>query len=83
MTPWLVWLAGGAVTAMLLGFTGAIIYQAVAKDDINTGLIGVAGPLLAIGFGVWREVFAYRFDGSKTSTAQSAVLTELARNKSQ
>jgi hypothetical protein len=78
MTPWLVWFAGGAATLMLLGFTSAIIYQAIAKNDINTGLIGVAGPLLAIGFGVWREIFAYRFDGSKNSSAQTAVLSELA-----
>jgi hypothetical protein len=35
--------------------------------------------LLAIAMGVWREIFAYRFDGSKVSEAQNAVIQSIAQ----
>jgi hypothetical protein len=78
MTPTVVAFAGWTVTALGLGFGFALIYQAVVVHSIDTGLIGVAGPLLAILFGVWKDVFAYRFDGSKVSEAQTAVMQTLA-----
>jgi hypothetical protein len=78
MTPWLVWFAGGTATLLVLSLGAAIIYQSVTcSGDINTGLIGIAGPLLAIAMSVWREVFSYRFDGSKNSETQTALATAI------
>jgi len=83
MTPWLVWLAGGTATVLVLGLAGGLIYQAIAKDDINSGLIGLAGPIIMGAIGVWRQIFDYRFDSthasSATAAAQSAVNLELAK----
>jgi hypothetical protein len=74
MTRWLVWIAGFTATMIVLGLTSTLIYQAVTGEhQIDNGLIGIAGPLLAISLGVWREIFAYRFDGSKNSDAQTAL----------
>ncbi len=81
MTPWLVWFAGATATALVIALTAALIYQAIWKDDINTALVGLAGPLLAISMGVWREVFAYRFASTPDSAAKDAVIGELAKGK--
>jgi len=78
MTPWLVWFAGGTSTALVIGLLGVIVYQATTGDrTIDTGLVGIAGPLLAISMGVWREIFAYRFDGSKNSETQAVLATAI------
>ena len=74
MTPWLVFFAGGTSTALVVGLAGAIIFQSImVPKGIDVALIGIAGPLLAIAMGVWREVFSYRFDGSRNSSAQTAL----------
>lgn len=81
MTPTLVWLAGISATLLVLGLLGVIIAQSLIGDkEINTALIGLAGPLLAISMGVWREIFAYRFDGTKDSAAQNAAMAQIAAN---
>jgi hypothetical protein len=79
MTKPIVYMAGITVTLSVLAMVGAILYQAIWKDSMSEALIALAGPLIAIAFGVWREVFAYRFDGSKESAAQNAVMQEIAR----
>jgi hypothetical protein len=79
MTPWLVWIAGGTATILVLALLGAIIYQATTGErEIDTALIGLAGPLLAIAMGVWREIFSYRFDGSPSSAASNAITQQIA-----
>ena len=61
-----------AAAAIALGgtafFLGAILYQSV-QGKIDTVLVALAGPLLAIAFGGWRSVLDYRFDGTKESHA--------------
>ena len=79
MTPWLVWIAGGTATVLVLALLGAIIWQATTGDrNIDVALIGLAGPLLAIAMGVWREIFSYRFDGSPSSSASNAIAQQIA-----
>jgi hypothetical protein len=79
MTPWLVWIAGGTATVLVLALLGAIIYQATTGErNIDTALIGLAGPLLAIAMSVWREIFNYRFDGSPSSAASNAITQQIA-----
>lgn len=79
MTPWLVWIAGGTATILVLALLGAIIWQATTGERaIDVALIGLAGPLLAIAMGVWREIFAYRFDGSPASNSSAALNEQIA-----
>ena len=79
MTPWLVWIAGGTATVLVLALLGAIIWQATTGErNIDVALIGLAGPLLAIAMSVWREIFSYRFDGSPSSTASNAIAQQIA-----
>lgn len=81
MTRLLVWFAGVTATVLVLTLTGAIIYQAVRDTgEISGTLVGLAGPLLAIALGVWKDIFAYRFDGTKESSDQSKALIEVARS---
>lgn len=81
-TRLILWFAAITATMIALSLTSAIIYQAVVPpNEIDSALIGLAGPLLAIAMGVWREVFAYRFDGTKEATEQSKALIEAAKGK--
>ena len=82
MTPSLVRMAGATATVVVLALLGAIIYQAVTGEGkIDTALVGIAGPLLAIAMSVWRDVFAYRFDGTPASNAANAINAELAATR--
>jgi muramidase (phage lysozyme) len=78
MTPWLVWIAGATSTLVTLGLAGVLIYQGVYKDELNIGLVGLAGPIIMGAMGAWRDIFAYRFDGNPTNNAASAVNAQLA-----
>jgi hypothetical protein len=78
MTPSLVWMAGGTATLLVLAFLFAIIFQATTGDHtIDTALVGIAGPLLAIAMAVWRDVFAYRFDGTPASNSTAAINAQI------
>lgn len=82
MTRMLVIFAGVMASAMVLLITTAIIYQSVWGDNgIDVGLIGLGGPLLMAAIQCWKDVFAYRFDGSKSSTEQSRAIIETAKGK--
>ena len=79
MTKYLVVFAGSTSAILVLALLGAIIYQATQGDrKIDVALIGLAGPLFAIAMGVWREIFAYRFDGSPSSSASNAIAQQIA-----
>ena len=79
MTRWLVWISGGTATILVLALLGAIIWQATTGErKIDVALIGLAGPLLAIAMGVWREIFSYRFDGNPSSNATAALNQQIA-----
>jgi hypothetical protein len=82
MTPWLVWIAGGTATVLVLSLLGAIIWQATTGDKkIDTALIGLAGPLLAIAMGVWREIHSYRWDGTPSTNAANLINAEIAATR--
>ncbi len=82
MTPWLVWIAGGTSTVLVLSLLGALIYQATTGEKtIDVGLVGLAGPLLAIAMNVWREIFSYRFDGNPASNTAAAINQQIAAVK--
>jgi len=79
MTQYLVVFAGSTSAILVLALLAAIIYQATQGDrKIDVALIGLAGPLFAIAMGVWREIFAYRFDGSPSSSASNAIAQQIA-----
>lgn len=79
MTQTVVLFAGFAATVIVLSLLGAIIYQACfGERKIDTALVGLAGPLLAISMNLWREVFSYRFDGTPASNATAAVNQQIA-----
>lgn len=75
MTPWLVGTAGVATTLCSILLLVAIVYQSIwAPNGIDSTLLGLAGPLLAITFAAWKAIFDYRFDGTKEGTEQSKAL---------
>jgi hypothetical protein len=82
MTPVLVY--GGALMLMALVFSliGALVFQAVTGDrEIDSGLLGIAGPILMAAVTAWLAMINYRFDGSKQSSDQTkAVIGMTARN---
>lgn len=79
MTPALIYMGGGTACILVLALLGAIVYQGTTGDrEIDQGMIGLAGPILAIAIGVWREVFAYRFDGNKEASAQTQAVLNLS-----
>lgn len=78
MTPVVVWFAAVTTTLLVLGLVGAIIYQGITKDSINAALLSLTGPLAMAAIQCWRDIFAYRFDGSKASEAQNAILSQMA-----
>ncbi len=79
MTRMLVMVGGGTASAIVLLIAGAIVYQSIwGKDGIDVGLVGLGGPLLMAAIQCWKDVFAYRFDGTKESTAQSQALVAAA-----
>lgn len=78
MTKALVYFAGITSTLVVLALTAAVIWQALQGKDINTALIGLAGPLLMAALQSWREIFAYRFDGTKNSSEQTRALLAVA-----
>lgn len=73
-------LIGGITASVIVGFIAfAIVYQSLFRDDgIDVGLVGLGGPLLMAAIQLWKDVFAYRFDGTKESTAQSQALIQAA-----
>jgi hypothetical protein len=83
MTPTIVRLAGGTAAAMVLLITLAIVYQSLwGETGIDVGLIGLGGPLLMAAIQCWKDVFGYRFDGTKQSSDQSKALIQAATNGS-
>jgi muramidase (phage lysozyme) len=75
MTQTLVYIGGATASLIVLAIAGAIVYQALSPDgEISVGLVGLGGPLLMAAIQLWKDVFAYRFDGTKESTAQSQAM---------
>ena len=81
--PLLSWSSVLLVTVVLVGLIGAlavqIYYDAGHKPDVT--LIALIGPLLGVVFKSYTELFAYRFDGTKNSTAQQTLIGELSQNQ--
>lgn len=70
MTRTLVTFAAIMCSIIVIGIVGAIIYESIWQaKGIDVGLIGLGGPLLMAAIQCWKDVFAYRFDGTKSSQA--------------
>ena len=69
MTKTLVYFGAGAFLLLIFALLGALVYQSVAKGEIDQGLLGLSGPILMAGVTAWTARIAYRFDGTKESHA--------------
>jgi len=69
MTKTLVYFGAGAFLLLIFALLGALVYQSVAKGEIDQGLLGLSGPILMAGVTAWTAMIAYRFDGTKESHA--------------
>lgn len=82
MTRTLVYTACGVLVVISIGLLVLIGKQAWGDGDINSGLIGLAGPIwmgtIATAF---MAMVAYRFDGSKESSAQTRALIDASQSK--
>lgn len=79
----------GSYTVM--GGTGllllTILYQSVAKyvfkapdaQGVDPVLIAFAAPLITMAYQGWKDIVAYRFDGTKESSDQSKALLKLTK----
>jgi len=82
MTKYLVSFAGVMLCALIFSLIGALVFQATTGDrEIDSGLLGIAGPILMAAVTGWLAIIAYRFDGSKQSSDQTkAVIGMTSRN---
>lgn len=79
MTKTVVWFAAGTLTALILALLSALIFQSVTGDrQIDSGLLGLAGPIFMAAVAAWGAIIAFRFDGTKDSSAQNAAMAAIA-----
>jgi len=79
MTKTVVWFAASTLTALILALLGALIYQSVTGErQIDSGLLGLAGPIFMATVAAWGAIIAFRFDGTKDSSAQNAAMAAIA-----
>lgn len=82
MTKALVWNASFIVTAGSIALLGTIAYQSsFVEKGIDPVLLALAGPLLMQAFNGLKDIIAYRFDGTKDSSAQTNALLNAATIK--
>lgn len=80
MTPVVVIAAACMLGALVASLLGALVYQAVTGDrQIDSGLLGIAGPILMAAVTAWLAIIAYRFDGSKQSSDQTKAVLSMTR----
>lgn len=79
MTQTVVWFAACTLTVLILALLGALIYQATTgQRTIDSGLLGLAGPIFMASVAAWGAVIAFRFDGNKQSEAQNATIAQMS-----
>lgn len=82
MTRAVVYFAAITLTGLVFALLAALIYQAVTGTrTIDSGLLGLAGPIFMAAVAAWGAIIAYRFDGTKQSSEQSKALTEVMRER--
>lgn len=79
MTKTVVWFAAMTLTILVFSLLGALIYQATTgQRTIDSGLLGLAGPIFMASVAAWGAVIAFRFDGNKQSEAQNATIAQMS-----
>lgn len=82
MTQTVVWFAAVTLTGLVFALLGALIYQATTGErNIDSGLLGLAGPIFMAAVSAWAAIVAFRFDGTKSSEAQAAALSAMMARK--
>jgi muramidase (phage lysozyme) len=82
MTQTVVWFAAATLTGLVFALLGALLYQATTGErTIDSGLLGLAGPIFMAAVSAWGAIIAFRFDGTKASEAQSAALSAMVARK--
>lgn len=82
MTQTVVWFAAVTLTGLVFALLGALIYQATTGDrNIDSGLLGLAGPIFMAAVSAWAAIIAFRFDGTKSSEAQTAALSQMVARR--
>jgi putative chitinase len=84
MTQTVVLFAAITLSVLVFSLLGALIYQAVTgKRTLDSGLLGLSGPIFMAAVAAWGAVIAFRFDGTKESSEQSRALTDAIRERGQ
>lgn len=79
MTKTVVWFAAITLTVLVFALLGALIFQAVTGDKrLDSGLLGLSGPIFMAAVSAWAAIIAFRFDGTKDSSAQNAAMAAIA-----
>jgi len=83
--PILVWYAVASTGLILLALFILLGIQMWLSNDHkpDTTLIALVGPLLGLAFKALMELYAYRFDGTKQSSAKDALIGELSARRPQ
>lgn len=83
MTPTVVYFAAATLTGLVFALLGALLYQAVSgTHTIDSGLLGLAGPIFMAAVAAWGAIIAYRFDGTKDSSEQTRAMLRVAEGNS-
>lgn len=78
MTRTLVYAASALLIVLVLSLLGALITQAVTgTHTLDSGLLGLAGPIFMAAVGAFGAIIAYRFDGTKESSEQTKAITAI------
>lgn len=82
MTQTVVWFAAATLSGLVFALLGALLYQATTGErTIDSGLLGLAGPIFMSAVAAWAAIIAFRFDGTKSSEAQSAALSAMVAKR--
>jgi hypothetical protein len=79
MTRTVVMFAGFMLGGLTMTLLGAVAYQATTgQRTLDSGLLGLAGPIFMATVLAWGAIIAFRFDGTKQSEAQSATIENMS-----
>lgn len=82
MTRTLVVFSCAMMAGLGAALVGALLMQALStKGTIDSGLLGLSGPILMAIVTAFAAIIAYRFDGTKASSEQGKALTDVIRER--
>lgn len=82
MTRTLVYFSCAMMAGLGAALVGALLSQALtAERTIDSGLLGLSGPILMAIVTAFAAIIAYRFDGTKASSEQGKALTDAIRER--